>query len=207
MKKVILIGLLAAVPFGRGFAGEREELMARMGFSKEEISKDAVAHNALTGKLDANGGKSDPKVGELERRETDEINELRALNTLRQQAENLAGETRHRAVVARAEQLDAEARAQVALNETNAVTDVLGVSALIRGQAWDRYYPVRDAAKEARATAEAEARTAQETRAEADATIAKVKAAEARLAIQQQARAEKNRLARAEKERLVRESK
>jgi hypothetical protein len=191
MKKAILIGLLAATPFSRATAGDREELMARMGFSREEIARDAASHNALTAKLDAIGGKSDPKAGESARRETNLINELRALNIRRQQAENLAEEARHRAAVAKAEQLDAEANARVARSEP-------------RTYSLNSYYEFLHEAKAARATAEALARKAEETRLAADAIIAKVKAAEANLEMEQQARSEKNRLARAEQERLAR---
>ena len=189
MKKAILVGLLAAIPFSHAFAGDREELMARMGFSKKEIARDADAHHALTAKLDAIGGKSDPTAGESARRETNLINELRALNIRRQQAENLAEEARHRAAVAKAEQLDAEANARVARSEP-------------RTYSLNSYYEFLHEAKAARSTAEALARKAEETRLAADAIIAKVKVAEAHLEMEQQARSAKNRLARAEKERL-----
>ena len=191
MKKAILIGVLATIPFSRAFAGDREELMARMGFSKEEIAGDAATHNALTAKLDAIGGKSDPMAGEFARRETNLINELRALNIRRQQAENLAEEARHRAAVAKAEQLDAETNASKARSEPQTYS-------------LSSYHEFLHEAKAARATAEALARKAEETRLAADAIIAKVQAAEAHLEMEQQARAEKNRLARAEKERLAR---
>src|ERR1044071_224176 len=190
MKKVILVGLLAAISFSRAFAGEHEELMVRMGFSKEEIAGDAAAHNALTAKLDAIGGKSDPTAGESARRGTNLLNELRGLNIRRQQAENLAEEARHRAAVAKAEQLDAEANARTARSEP-------------RTYSLSIYYEFLHEAKQARSTAEALARKAEETRLAADAIIAKVQAAEAKLEMEQQARAEKNRLARAEKERLA----
>ena len=191
MKKAILIGVLAAIPFSRAFAGDREELMARMGFSKEEIAGDAATHNTVTAKLDAIGGKSDPTAGESARRETNLINELRGLNIRRQQAENLAEEARHRAAVAKAEQLDAEANARKARSEP-------------RTYSLSSYYEFLHEAKALRATAEALARKAEETRLAADAIIAKVQAAEAHLEMEQQARAEKNRLAQAEKERLAR---
>jgi hypothetical protein len=71
---LVLAGAISALGGG---AEKDRALMARMGFSKEEIAKDAAAHNAVTGTLDATGGKSDPKEAALMLRDANEINKLR----------------------------------------------------------------------------------------------------------------------------------
>jgi hypothetical protein len=195
MKKVILIGLLAAVSFSRGLAGtRREELMARMGFSKEEIARDAAAHKAVAGTLDAMGGKGDPKTAASVLREADEINQLRTSRALRQEAESLAAEAEKRAALAKIKQEEAEADAEVARREARKMT-YNGSGALAYGKALDARDHFVTAAQEARTLAKEEARKAEQARVAADAVIAKAKATEAKL--------EKERLARvvANKER------
>lgn len=188
MKKWILIGLLAAVSVNHGFAGSREDLMARMGFSQEEIAKDIEAHNALTGTLDVTGGKSDPKAAALALREASEINQLRASRALRQQAESLVAQAANIAAQAKVKQEEAGSKAEVAARETRKMIFNDGISAQTYSQALDGRDKFLDAAREARAVAEAEARKAEKARVAADAIIAKANAAEGKL--------EKERLAR-----------
>ena len=156
MKKVILIGLLAAVPFGHGFAGTREELMARMGFSKEEIAKDKAAHNSLSGTLDATGGKrkATQKAAAATLREASEINKLRASRALREKAKNLAIEAEKRATLSKIMQQEAEAKAEVAVRETQKLIFNAGISVQTFGEALAGRDKFVNAAREAREVAE-----------------------------------------------------
>jgi hypothetical protein len=194
MKEVILIGLLAVVPFCRGFAEtSREELMSRMGFSKEEIAQDAAAHNAMTGTLETIPGKSDPKAAASVLREATEVNKLRELSATRQQAENSIAEAEKKAALAKIKQQEAEEKAEVAKHETRRLALNDGVSAQTYADALggrDKF--VREA-QEARTAAKEEIRKAKETRVAATAIIAKANAAEAKLERERLARALVNR--------------
>ena len=182
MKKAILIALITAVSFSRGFAGtSREELMARMGFSKEEIAKDAATHKATTGTLDTVAGKSDPQAAALVLREANEINKLRASSALRQQAERLAAEAEKRATLAKIRAEEAEAKAEMAKRETRKLIYNDGISAKTFGDALDGREKFVREAQEARAVAEEEARNAEQVRVKADQAIAIAKAGETKL--------------------------
>ena len=167
--------------------------MARMGFSKEEIAKDVAAHKAMTGTLNAIPGKSDPKAAAPVLREANEINKLRASRALRQQAESLVAEAQNRAALAKTKQQEAEAKAEVAVRETRKMIFNDGITAQTYGQALDGRDKFLEAAQEARAAAEAEARKAEQLRVAADAIIAKANAAEAKLEEERLARAVANR--------------
>jgi hypothetical protein len=190
--KTLSIGLLALLFSSvTAFAGSREELQARMGFSKEEIAKDAAAHNALTQKLDATGGKTDPKAAASGILESNESNALRASHARRQHAESLVVEADKRAALAKISQQEAEGKAEVAVRVTQNMLFNNGISAPTYSQALDGREKFVHAAQEARAFAEDATRKAEQARVLADAIIAKANADETML--------EQKRLARAQK--------
>ena len=184
---LVLTGAVGAA--SGGDEKDREELMARMGFSKEEIAKDAAIHNATTGTLGAVGRRSDPKAAASVLREANEVNKLRELSAVRRQAESSAAEAEKRAALAKTKQQEAEEKAEVAKRETRRMARNDGVSAWTYGDALDGRDKFVREAKEARVAAEEETRMAKQARVAADAIIAKANAAEAKL--------EEERLARA----------
>lgn len=174
--------------FGGQDEKDREELMARMGFSKEEIAKDVAAHNAVTGALGAVAGKSNPKAAAAALSEANEINKLRDLSALRQQAESLRAEAQKRAALAKTRQQEAEAQADVAVRETRRLMLNDGITPQVYGQALDGRDKFLRLAEEAREAAEAAVREAEQVRVTADAAIAKAKSAEARIEAERLAR-------------------
>lgn len=70
-------------------AGDKAALMARMGFSKEEIAKETAGNPT--------GDKGDPKAAAEVLKEAEEINKLRGSAQLRRQAENMAKDAEQRA--------------------------------------------------------------------------------------------------------------
>jgi hypothetical protein len=181
MKKVILIALLATAPVSRGFAGSREELMVRMGFSKEEIAKDGAAHNG------AAAGKSDPKEAAMILRDANEVNRLRELRAIQYQAESVAAAAEKSAVLAKAKEKDAEEKAEGARRATRRML-LGGANNWMYATALDDRDRLERNAQEARDASYEETRKAEQARAAANAIIAKARAEEAML--------EKKRLAR-----------
>lgn len=162
---MILIALIAAVSFSRGFAEtSREELMARMGFSKEEIAKDAAANRSTAGTL---AGKSDPKKAALVLREANEINKLRDLSAIRQRTESLIAEAEKSAALA-------AAKAEAAVRATRRMIFDDSIS----GPAFSQALDARD---QLVAAAETQARELEQARIVAAPIIAKARAAEAKL--------------------------
>jgi hypothetical protein len=107
---------------------------------------------------------------------------------MRQQAESLVAEAQKRAALVKIRQQPAEAQAEVAVHEARKMIYYGGISGQTFGEALGGRDKFVDAAQQARAAAEAEARKAEQARVVADAITAKANAAEAKL--------EKERLAR-----------
>jgi len=110
MKKALgslIIGSSICFSANLVFAGEREDLMARMGFSKEEIARDKQRHDALAKKLDKIAPKNDSKPAEVALQDAVQIDQKRSENAAVQKALALAAEAETKA--AEAEQRKEEA--------------------------------------------------------------------------------------------------
>jgi hypothetical protein len=180
-KPALCLTMLLVAAISAFGGGDKKDLMARMGFSKEEIAKDVAADKPATGTRGGVAGKSDPDAAVLVLREANEINKLRASSALRQQAERLAAEAEKRATLARIRAQGAEAKAEVAKRETRKLIYNDGISAKTFGDALDGREKFVREAEEARAVAEEEARNAEQVRVKANEAIAIAKAGEAKL--------------------------
>lgn len=116
-KRALWFTVLLAAAISAFGDGDKKDLMARMGFSKEEIAKDGAAQKATTGTLRTVSGKSDPKEAALLLREASEVNKLRELSAIRQEARSFAEAAEEKASLAKAKQKEAEEKAEAARRE------------------------------------------------------------------------------------------
>src|SRR5438128_2142849 len=115
MKTIHVMGaVLTLVSVGPGFAGSREELMSRMGFSKQEIAKDESKHTELVKALDAVSPKNNSESGNAALGNAGEMNRPLTAQQIRDQAEALAQGAQEKADIAKAKQKEAEAKAEAA---------------------------------------------------------------------------------------------
>lgn len=179
-KRALWFTVLLAAAISAFGDGDKKDLMARMGFSKEEIAKDVSAHKATTGILGTGAGKSDPKEAALVLREANEVNKLRELSAVRQQAESFAAAAEKEAFLAKAKQKGAEEKAESARRGIRRMA--LGFSnTWTYANALDDRDTLERNAQEAREVADEETRNAEQARVAANAIIAKAYAAERKL--------------------------
>lgn len=95
MKTTLLISALVTFSFGISFAGTREELMARMGFSRDEIARDKANHAALVKAMDANSPKIESNLDKSDNGQAADTRP-RTAQQIRDQAEAVVQEAENR---------------------------------------------------------------------------------------------------------------
>ena len=183
--RATLVTLLLTLAVSPDWAADsREQLMARMDFSKEQISRD-VEVQIVTAKTLETLPKSDPTTGTMAIGEAEEINQLSASRFARSQAESLAIEAEKSAAVAKAKQEKAEKKYEAA---RRGILYSPAVTAENFALALDIRTNCQREAEDARQDAQEKAATACRARESANKIIAQGEAEESKL--------EKERLAR-----------
>ena len=173
--RATLVTLLLTVSVSPDWAADsRERLMARMDFSKEQISQDVEVQIVTAKTLP----KNDPTTGALALPEAEEINKLHASPSARSQAESLAVEAEKSAAAAKAKQEKAEKKYEAA---KRGILYSPAVTAENFALALDIRTNCQREAEEARQDAQEKAATARQARESANKIVAQGEAEESKL--------------------------